>query len=287
MIPKTGSTFAGARYVAEARVSGTPGNSVWTGRDTRTGAEVIISHRFVRLSPTHEACLRAHSAGVAPLLFLGCGDAEQDPSHLQAPRDLVTIERRPRGEPLLRLAALPPGDAVRLWAGLCEAAVRADLVTGLVDHLRPYNTYLLAAGDGLSFAGIAPRSFILTGHPGHDYVMSEDEYSAPERVGFETTPAALSYSCALMVWFGVEGVHPFHARGDSTENNMWVGTHRAFQGPPELGRLLAAALIRDPAKRLGPVEVHHELLSLARRWHVEIPPFPPPGLEVEPGEGAS
>lgn len=87
--------------------------------------------------------------------------------------------------------------------------------------------------------------------------------------------------------FGVERVHPFHARGDSTENNMWVGTHRAFQGPPELGRLLEAALVRDPAKRIGPVELHHELLSLARRWNVEIPPFPPPGLEVEPGEGAS
>ncbi len=149
--------------------------------------------------------------------------------------------------------------------------------------LRPETVYLAGPDGDRHFAGALPHLMILRGNLRG--LFSADRYVPPDDYddvfdGLHVSYDNIGVTVALIIWYATQQEFAFElSHQDYPEWEVWDTKRRTFTGPAELGRLLNAALVWDRAKRMKVHELRVELEALAHTWGVDIPPFPPAGLE--------
>ncbi len=289
----TGATLDGGRIIIDGPISGEPylvpwlnssgGSGLWRGRQLAPcERSVLVTYSFVddfSLRECHDTWVRYDTVGISPLLYFGYLDGvtpldEATFRHLRKRGvypHMAMVEARPLGERLLAVTPLSLAEVIRLGLGLCDTLLSLD-GRGIVG-LRPETVYVTGEHGSRCYAGAAPRAYLMGGYKLAEGWL-EDTFDPPTPSMFDRDIDEIVYTVALLLWFGLLREHAF--RGDP--DNMWRDVRAPFTGPPELGRLLEAVLVSDVEKRMKAPELREELATLAARWNIEPPPFPPPGL---------
>lgn len=261
---------------------GSGASSIWLGEQSRpVRRAVLISYGFP--GDSEMEWLRYDVPGIAPLLFIGSPDGFRVPPGQSRPGPVAVVEAMPAGETLHQIGRLVVRDVVRVGIGLCDMLLASDTRGVVVWGLRPETVFAVSDGPaGYRYAGATPRSYRFLGGPEGSlspFPLWFCHFDPPEYP--ELTSSSGVSTAALILWYALLGEHAF-VKEVGTAHQHWAtadDVRRPFTGPPELGRLLEAALVADVEKRMTTAELRDALVGLARLWDIELPPFPPPGLE--------
>ncbi len=210
------------------------------------------------------------------------GDDLEDPC-VDTAEDLtegfvLVVETRPRGTPIRAIGPGPAPRAVAVGAGLLQT-VAASVERGVfLEGIRPETVY----ADGHAYAGCHARLWRIEMSPSRQGefggAFEPGGFFAPE-ILWSDPPTATSdaFAAAAVLWWFATGGDPFG--GPDFHQRTIDGQLESFPGPPELGEILVPMLARDPAARPTAAESADRLAALARRWDIQVAPFPPPGLD--------
>jgi hypothetical protein len=173
------------------------------------------------------------------------------------------------GEPVARLAPLPPGRALALAEQVAGALAYAHARGVVHCDLTPHNVLVDAFGQAkLTDFGVAGDE----AEPVGETVYGSAPYLAPERLrGAPTSPAVDLYALGATLYHLLTGRPPYAARDPSellarVDAGLPPPVSAAASGvPPAVDELVARALAPDPADRYPSAEAFRAAIAAARR----------------------
>ena len=277
-------TADGGRILVEEELGGL----LWRGRQVapRERPLVVAVKELAAASGKDmlERWFKFDAPGIAPLAWLGFPDGTStNPEELREMKKrgqkLVALlaEVRPDGVPLAGVVeeeGLTREEIVRLGLALCDTAI-----AWLAKHghatvgFRPETIYM--AGDlpgERIYAGCTPRVFAMIGNGGNDGTFPTTYYGAPLAASATQIDANdIVFPIGCVLWFASTREH-------AVRHIHYIEHQRPdFTGPDELEDIIKIA-VRLYEDRITVQELRGELAGIAKKWNVEAPPFPPPGL---------
>ncbi|MGH3289659.1 MAG: serine/threonine-protein kinase [Streptosporangiaceae bacterium] len=158
---------------------------------------------------------------------------------------------------------LPEDAAAKLAAGLAEA-LRVIHACGLVHRdLKPGNVLLAPDGPRVIDFGIA-RALDGTVLTSAESVLGTPSFMSPEQAqGQPAGPASDVFSLGGVVYFAATGANPFGTGHPAVMLYRIVHTEPDLERlPPRLRDLIAACMVKDPARRATPAELSAALLDV-------------------------
>jgi serine/threonine protein kinase len=231
---------------------------VFSARDTVLGRTVALKLLAERYADSEEikrrfrrealAAARLSNAPYTVTIF-DVGDANGQPFIVMELLDGGSLEDRLR-------KGRPRTDDVLRWLGQAAAALDAGHEAGVVHRdVKPGNLLLNARGEvRVADFGVASAvgldSLTMTGT-----VLGTAGYLSPEQArGERATPASDRYALAIVAWQLLTGRRPFESESLTAEAAAHVNApipSISEEGglPPQLDRVFARALAKDPADR--------------------------------------
>ncbi len=266
------ATFGGGRYRFEKLLQGKGLRQLYRGRDTSSGATVMVSYDKLPKHTTIEKFAEmtgARAPGVLDLVFAGPPDDKDITSRWgvveQAPPDTEWLpavlgqhDEESANEPVPQL--LPsfdpktaPPNAIRLGrtAGriLAENTANGTLLT----HVRPETMWIARGGDGaLEVRALSQRSELMFAA---SWVTSWvwpvfDRFYYPPEVAWkkpDVDDRALVFSLSIMIAEWATGLYPFakkdYSTGPTEDNQVPLAL------PKRLADLLGSGMWIDPDRR--------------------------------------
>lgn len=265
------STFGGGRYRVEALLQGKGLRQLYRGRDTTTGATVMVSYDKFPKHLTIQKFVETTGArmpGVLDLVFAGPPDdknitfmwgmIEQPPPSTEwLPAVLGQHDEESANHPVKPLPSFDPTSALRNAMRLGRTAGRilaANAANGtLLTHVRPETTWIERGADGaLEVSALSQRSelmFEASWVTSWVWPVFDRYYYPPEVAWKEPTvdDRALVFSLSIMIAEWATGLYPFatkdYASGPLEDNQVPLAL------PKRLAELLDAGMWIDPDRR--------------------------------------
>ena len=257
-----GLTFDGGRYRLLTLLRGTSMDGLWLD-DQASPRPAWIIYRRLRARPELKTLVDYTTPGLQPLLYFGPpdqGDSEFRREHT------AVIEVAPGGTSLADAGHLAVEETVELGIALCDlvsawaAAAGGEITRGL----RPETIFMTGPAGRRRFSVATPRAAFLLESDGNYGGRAAPTFEPPAMSGAVFSLEDGLFTVALLLWFASTQTHPYVVQGHAVYNNIWNDRRLPFPGAAGLGKVLEAALVADPAGRIGVDAFRAALLELVR-----------------------
>lgn len=276
-----GLTFAGRYRIVDRSVI----RGIWHGTDAQAPLRdvwITFGRGSRWLSNEQRKLMEADIPGAPRLLFAGPPDGYRFPKPPDTPDwQFANVQHPIDGVRLPATTVLSASEAVSVGVSLCQMLIAWDRVGKVHCGLHPETIFVTGTDGARRFAGAMPNRFLLCSKTftfigEHSYLPPLDEFD-----GLHLPIEHAVVTVALILWYATTHEFAFDVNPafDYPDWELWDARRKTYPGAPELGRLLHAAMHSDVSKRMKAGELLVELQQLAATWGIEIPPFPPPGLD--------